>query len=224
MHSFSALGWLLVLPLLSACTKAEGTTKTGEPPNIADDGPKESTVLPQRIELPKFEADDRPRCVYPLLHPPPPLRPDYSPCPAPDESSGERPSFPRGTVKLKKESSQSIDAMWASDRRKRAYGLMFASELGPNEGMIFEWPEEQAHQFWMHNTCLSLDMLFIDAEGFITGVLENVPPYNDLPRTIDCPVKYVLELRAGQARRLGYHPGQKVELTRPPRLSSASND
>ena len=76
--------------------------------------------------------------------------------------------------------------------------------------MLFAWPTSEIRTFWMHNTCLSLDMLFIDADGYLTGIVENAPTLNDDAQSIDCPVSYVLEVGAGWSRRHGVAPKQRV--------------
>jgi uncharacterized membrane protein (UPF0127 family) len=94
----------------------------------------------------------------------------------------------------------------------RARGLMYRTNLPQNQGMLFSWRKESLRHFWMHNTCIPLDMLFIAADGFITGIVEQVPTLNDASRGVPCPAAHVLELNAGWARRHGVTPGQKVQL------------
>ncbi len=103
----------------------------------------------------------------------------------------------------------------ATSGATRARGLMYRTEMPRNQGMLFSWPTETIRSFWMRNTCIPLDMLFIAADGFITGIVEQVPTLNDASRSVPCPAAHVLELNAGWARRHGVKPGQKVEL--PPR-------
>ncbi len=94
----------------------------------------------------------------------------------------------------------------------RSHGLMFRPSLSEDEGMLFSWPIDAPRSFWMHNTCLALDMLFIDARGFVVGILEQVPPWNDLPRSVRCPAAHVLEVRAGWTRAHGVVPGSRALL------------
>jgi uncharacterized membrane protein (UPF0127 family) len=79
-------------------------------------------------------------------------------------------------------------------------------------GMLFSWDDEQVRSFWMHNTCIPLDMLFIDADANIVGILEQVPTLNERSRMVPCPAAHVLELNAGWARAHGIEPGQRVKL------------
>jgi uncharacterized membrane protein (UPF0127 family) len=62
-------------------------------------------------------------------------------------------------------------------------------------------------------------MLFIDRQGFVAGIIENVPTMNDDPRSIDCPVPYVLEVAAGWSRKHGVAAGQRVEMEAIPQLA-----
>jgi uncharacterized membrane protein (UPF0127 family) len=78
--------------------------------------------------------------------------------------------------------------------------------------MLFTWSDERPRSFWMKNTCLSLDMLFIDQEGFIVGILEQVPTLNEVSRRIACPASRVLEVNAGFCRRHGVEPGQRIRV------------
>jgi len=96
------------------------------------------------------------------------------------------------------------------DHRQR--GLMYRTVLDPGSGMLFSWADEQPRRFWMHNTCLPLDMLFIAADGTIAGILEQVPTLNDEPRGVPCPAQHVLEVNAGYARSAGVRPGQRIRI------------
>jgi uncharacterized membrane protein (UPF0127 family) len=95
----------------------------------------------------------------------------------------------------------------------RARGLMYRTELDADAGMLFSWPTASLRSFWMRNTCLPLDMLFIAADGTIAGVLEQVPTLNERPRGVRCPAAHVLEVNAGYVRAHGVEPGQRIEIT-----------
>lgn len=98
----------------------------------------------------------------------------------------------------------------------RNRGLMYRRELANERGMLFVFDDQQVRTFWMHNTCLPLDMLFVASDGYITGILENVPTMNDDPRSIDCRAKYVLEVNAGFARKYGIKAGQSIKIDATP--------
>ena len=100
---------------------------------------------------------------------------------------------------------------------ERTRGLMFRTHLGDGRGMLFlSNGPDRIQTFWMRNTCIPLDMLFIDKDGYIAGILENVPPMNDERRSIDCPTRHVLEVPAGWSRKNGVKPGQRVALPAAP--------
>lgn len=90
-------------------------------------------------------------------------------------------------------------------------GLMFRKEVPADGGMLFDWGQPRDAAMWMRNTVSSLDMIFINGDGSIRRVAENTVP--ESLATIDPggPVRATLEVAAGTARRLGIHPGDKVE-------------
>lgn len=95
---------------------------------------------------------------------------------------------------------------------QRSRGLMYRKHLDPTKGMLFVFPDNEIRSFWMKNTYISLDMLFIDEEFRVAGVLTDVPPLNERPRKIDRPSKYVVELAAGTAARHGIVEGSKLRV------------
>jgi len=78
--------------------------------------------------------------------------------------------------------------------------------------MLFVFPNRQNQRFWMRNTCVPLDMLFIDSDGLIVGIEENVPTMNDYIYQVGCPSVFVLEVAAGWARRHNVKSGQFVRI------------
>jgi hypothetical protein len=93
----------------------------------------------------------------------------------------------------------------------QARGLMFRRKLAAGAGMLFPFsPPRQAH-FWMQNTYLPLDMIFIAPGGHIESILANVAPETTTTRSSLGPVAAVLELNAGTAARIGASPGDRVE-------------
>jgi uncharacterized membrane protein (UPF0127 family) len=73
--------------------------------------------------------------------------------------------------------------------------------------MVFVFPSEQVNSFWMKNTILSLDMLFLDRDMRVVGILERVPPQNEEPRVVDGKSQYVIELGSGVAAANGITVG-----------------
>jgi uncharacterized protein len=92
----------------------------------------------------------------------------------------------------------------------QAKGLMFRTELGDNEGMIFPSGTPQQRSFWMKNTPLSLDIIFIGADGRILNIAANTTPYSTDSVSSTGNASGVLELRAGRAKALGIVAGDRV--------------
>lgn len=96
---------------------------------------------------------------------------------------------------------------------EHAKGLMFRRELPDDWGMLFIYPADGVRSFWMHNTYIPLDMLFIDASGEIVHIIAEAEPLTRTPRTSPRLARYVLELRGGRAAEAGVEVGQRVRLT-----------
>ena len=94
----------------------------------------------------------------------------------------------------------------------RARGLMNRTKLDPEAGMLFVFEASDDHSFWMKNTFLPLDMIFVDEQGRVAGVLERVPPLTTEPRTIGRPSRYVLEVNGGWAAAHGVRRGDPVRF------------
>ena len=93
----------------------------------------------------------------------------------------------------------------------QARGLMFRTELGDNEGMIFPYDGTRAQSFWMKNTPLPLDIIYIGPDRRISNIAAETEPYSLDPVYSVGPVLGVLELRGGRAAELGIEPGDLVE-------------
>ena len=93
-----------------------------------------------------------------------------------------------------------------------ARGLMYRSELADGHGMLFVFPAESDHRFWMKNTLIPLDMIFIGSDGAIVGVHRDATPLSTVPVGVGRPSRYVLEVPGGWAARRGIAAGQRVEL------------
>jgi uncharacterized protein len=98
----------------------------------------------------------------------------------------------------------------ASSAAERQQGLMYRKQLGPDAGMLFLFEQPQQLTFWMHNTLIPLDMIFITADWNVLGVVENATPLTDAPRSVPGLSQYVLEVNAGFARRHGVSAGTSV--------------
>ena len=95
--------------------------------------------------------------------------------------------------------------------QEQAKGLMFRTEMGPDEGMLFPYPSPQVLSFWMKNTVLSLDLVFIDEQHRIINIAENAVPYSEESILSAAPGVAVLELNGGRTRQLGIVAGNKVD-------------
>ena len=105
----------------------------------------------------------------------------------------------------------------AEDDASRAQGLMGRTEMPVDHGMLFVFPDDAPRAFWMKNTKIPLDMLFFDAERRLVSVQRDVPPCIADPcrgYSSGAPARYVLELNAGQASKLGVHPGDELTIHR----------
>jgi uncharacterized membrane protein (UPF0127 family) len=89
-------------------------------------------------------------------------------------------------------------------------GLMFRRSLAPDAGMLFIYETPQRASFWMKNTLIPLDMLFIAPDGRILNIHERAVPQSLEPIPSDGPVRAVLEVNGGTAARLGIKPGDRV--------------
>ena len=98
----------------------------------------------------------------------------------------------------------------ATNEAERAVGLMFRKELPEGRGMLFDFHEDQPVQFWMHNTYISLDMIFIASDGRIVRVAQDAKPMSDDLIPSGRPVRAVLEVIAGTARKFGIVAGDRV--------------
>jgi hypothetical protein len=98
----------------------------------------------------------------------------------------------------------------AINDEQRARGLMYRKELAQGHGMLFDFQTDQPVSFWMHNTFVPLDMIFIASNGRITHIAENAQPQSDRLIPSNGPVRAVLEVIAGTVHELGISPGDKV--------------
>jgi uncharacterized membrane protein (UPF0127 family) len=95
---------------------------------------------------------------------------------------------------------------------KREMGLQYRRELGADRGMIFVFSREEPHSFWMKNTPIPLDMIFISADRRIVGIVENAVPFSLDSRAVAGRSKYVLEINGGLARRHAFAAGDSVRF------------
>ena len=93
---------------------------------------------------------------------------------------------------------------------ERGIGLMHRTELAPDRGMLFDFGATRPATMWMKNTLISLDMFFAESTGRIVTVAERTTPLSEKRIRSGQPVRFVLEMIAGSARRLGIAPGDRL--------------
>jgi uncharacterized protein len=93
----------------------------------------------------------------------------------------------------------------------RERGLMFRKSLAPDKGMLFDFKKAQPVAFWMENTLIPLDMIFIGADGRIISIAHNAVPLSQKPIGSGGPALGVLEVRGGRAAEMGALPGDQVK-------------
>jgi uncharacterized membrane protein (UPF0127 family) len=90
-------------------------------------------------------------------------------------------------------------------------GMMFRESMAPDAGMLFDFGEVRQASMWMKNTLISLDMLFIDADGQVIAIARNAVPGSTRSLGPGVPVRAVLEIPGGRAKELGIQPGDTVQ-------------
>src|SRR5580658_2485100 len=103
--------------------------------------------------------------------------------------------------------SQTFQVEIAADDASRERGLMFRKTMQPDHGMLFDFKIDEGVAFWMKNTILPLDMVFIRSDGTISSIAPDTTPYSTQEVPSAEPVRAVLELNAGRAAALGIAPG-----------------
>jgi uncharacterized membrane protein (UPF0127 family) len=122
-------------------------------------------------------------------------------------------SMPHGTVRFDTpRGAWLIDVEIARTPEEHARGLMFRKDLAPDHGMIFVFDEAREQRFWMHNTYLRLDMIFLGDEREVVGIVENAEPQTDTGREVGKPARYVLEVAGGEAAAHAVGPGARAQF------------
>jgi uncharacterized membrane protein (UPF0127 family) len=98
----------------------------------------------------------------------------------------------------------------AATMEQQQKGLMFRTKMGPDEGMLFPSDTPALRSFWMKNTVIPLDIVFIGADHMISNIAANAVPYSLDPIPSSGPAIAVLELNGGRAAELGFTPGARV--------------
>jgi hypothetical protein len=188
---------LRALPFVLAIAACDRAPAEPQPPVDA------STAAPKRAN----------RCMRETPSTPPPAVPSGPDPACPPDPAGKPPTVPMGKVSFPDAKGAPVletEMMTTESTRER--GLMYRRSMPDAHGMLFVFDESDEHSFWMKNTCIPLDMLFVADDGFVTGILENVPTMNEQGRGVPCKVKYVLEVNAGFTRKYGIKAGQRIVM------------
>lgn len=96
----------------------------------------------------------------------------------------------------------------------RAQGLMYRTELADDAGMLFDFKEQREVSFWMRNTFIPLDMIFIDAQGVVKNIHVNAIPHDVTGIPSEGPVQFVLEIPGGRSEEIGLKVGDTMDHPR----------
>lgn len=142
----------------------------------------------------------------------PPLRCVHGECAFPLAMTG-RAAADTPTLHLGEgDDAQIIHLEIARTQAEQARGLMYREHMHPDFGMLFIFESDAPRAFWMKNTFISLDMIFIRSDGVVDSVLSHVPPHTLESRESHGPARYVLELVAGEAQRRGIEAGTELRF------------
>lgn len=127
------------------------------------------------------------------------------------------PALPKGHVVLKDAfgGTHAVEVEIAATPESTQRGMMWRKELPAGKGMLFVFSEVSDHGFWMKNTLIPLDMIFIGPDGQVVGVVENAQPKTLVNRSVGQASKYVLEVPGGWAAQVGIRAGATAELHLP---------
>jgi uncharacterized membrane protein (UPF0127 family) len=101
----------------------------------------------------------------------------------------------------------------AASPREREQGLMHRRHLDPDAGMLFVYPFDSVQSFWMKNTYIPLDLLFIGNNRRIMGMVENTKPLSLERLQVDAPSRFILEVNAGFVKKHGIREGSRVRFS-----------
>jgi uncharacterized membrane protein (UPF0127 family) len=129
------------------------------------------------------------------------------------------PFSPQGVVTVREAQAgggilYSGDIEIADNEGRRAQGLMYRDSLAYNQGMLFIFPEEEMQAFWMKNTRISLDIIYINSNGRVVSIIHSAVPHDETSRPSLAPAQYVLELPGGTCEKSGIKAGCMVSWIR----------
>jgi uncharacterized protein len=121
-------------------------------------------------------------------------------------------SDPRAIISTKSGKEYAVRVETADTPAKRELGLQYRRELADDQGMLFLFPAPSVLAFWMKNTPISLDMIFISSDLRIVGIVRETVPFSLEPLSAGVPSQYVLEIKGGLARAKGIDVGDRVKV------------
>ena len=134
--------------------------------------------------------------------------------PAPPQSPAPEPlsAFPQSLLAIRTNSGKVVNfKIWEADTPKREeQGMMFIREMDEHTGMLFMFPENKPVTMWMKNTYVSLDLLFLNAQGKIDYIAERATPLSETIIGPPAPEFAVLELKGGACEHFGIKVGDRV--------------
>ncbi len=119
---------------------------------------------------------------------------------------------PRVVIAMRSGKEAAFEVEVADTPAKRELGLMYRRDLPADHGMLFIFPEESVLTFWMKNTPIPLDMIFIGSDLKIVGIVPRAAPFTLSARSVNRPSRYVLELNGGAAQERGIEVGDTVRF------------
>ena len=119
---------------------------------------------------------------------------------------------PKVTIRTAGAKKHVFNVEIADTPAKRQLGLQYRRELAQDRGMLFVFAAQQVQSFWMKDTPLPLDMIFINRERKIVGIVHEAVPFSLDSRSVASPSQFVLEINGGLARRLEINAGDQVEF------------
>lgn len=207
----------IALLSLSACTRGPSAQEQAEHLDAATEPHDETPDVDRFAPEPDARAL---RAAYPDLNGGDDCTQDKD-CDAPLRCQAQECAFPPAmtgardertpTVTISREDTRveyALELARTSAEQRR--GLMQRRHMDPSFGMLFIYDAPAPQSFWMKNTYLPLDILFIDEDLRIESIVHSATPLSETPRASKGPAKYVLELRAGESKRHGFREGDAV--------------
>lgn len=111
---------------------------------------------------------------------------------------------------------RTIDVEIADDSLSRKVGMMYRRDMAYSQGMLFVFEEVKLQSFWMHNTYLSLDLMYVDRDSAIVTIHTDAKPLSNAPLYSTKEAQFVVEVKAGFVERYGIKEGDRISVTRSP--------